>query len=193
MCTCQNPRHASVQEPEELGTQAVFYPLIWLASFKTKMFLHHRNCFATQFHRCYFSGWEKRLPEVRLCAQVTILQPWYMYMYTCRYAPLILKWTTYLMQGNFSLLRNLLSPKHSIPGKTSHHTLVCCTSSYFEPPNWNLNAFECYLTELTTRKPNIIYSSNNHPACSQYQFYKWGSMDKSSSVCWNCNSEIWVQ
>ena len=43
---------------------------------------------------------------------------------------------TYLIQGNFSRLRNFLSPKHSIPDKTSHHTRVCWTSSYFEPPNY---------------------------------------------------------
>ena len=142
-------------------TQAVIYPLIWLANIKTKVFMSQKPFYRSGSQTLHFRRREATTRNTPVSTSFYSSALIHSYMHVCM--P-FLYWTTYLMQGNVSLLRNLLSPKHSIPRKTSHHTLVCCTSSYFEPPNWNLNAVECYLTELTTRKPNITYLSNNHPA-----------------------------
>ena len=127
--TCQNLRHASAQECKELDTQAELklYSTLW-SDWPTsrQKFLCHRNCFATQVRKHYFSGGEKRRPEIHLCLQASILQPWYIVtcMCACNFNTELLTWCkeTFHYWG-ISFLQSILFHvrPHTILLYVAHH------------------------------------------------------------------------
>ena len=118
-------------------TRTVIYPLIWLANITTKIFMSQKP-FCSSGSQSYFSGGEKQRPEIHLCPQASILQPWYIVtcMCTCTFNTELLTWCKETVHyWGISFLQSILfhvRPHTILLYGAHHHTLSLQTEIWMQ-------------------------------------------------------------